>query len=267
MPFFETSDIRLHYRFEPVRDRPVVVFSNSLGTDLSMWEAQAAPFREKFSILRFDTRGHGESSVPDTAYSLADAAQDVLALLDHLNVHQAAFCGLSLGGMLGQWLAIHSAERFWAFVICNSAAKIGSTDTWNQRIATVTTHGMAAIVPTILERWYTPNFRDLHPEILERTSTMLLRTTPQGYVLACAAIRDMDLRGLVDRIASPVLVVYGTEDPVTTPADACFLIEHIPNAAGVALPAAHLSNIEAPAAFNSGVLRFLHETYERSHHG
>jgi pimeloyl-ACP methyl ester carboxylesterase len=126
---------------------------------------------------------------------------------------------------------------------------------------------MAAIVPTTLERWYTPHFRDLHPEILERTSAMLLRTTPRGYVLACAAIRDMDLRDLVSRIASPALVVYGTEDPVTLPADADFLIQHIPNAACLALPAAHLSNIEAPAAFNDGVLQFLQETYERSHHG
>jgi 3-oxoadipate enol-lactonase len=232
-----------------------------------MWDAQVDAFRDSFSVLRFDTRGHGNSSIPLTAYTLADASQDVLALLDHLNIPEAAFCGLSLGGMIGQWLAIHAAERFWTFVICNSAAKIGTPETWNQRIAAVTERGMSAIIPALLERWYTSGFRALHPDVLERTSTMLLHTDPKGYTLACAAIRDMDLRDLIGSIMTPTLVVYGDEDPVTSPVDARFLLDHISNAESLCLPAAHLSNIEAAAVFNDGVLHFLKKTSGRRHDG
>lgn len=267
MPFFETRGIRIHYQFEFTPDRPVLVFSNSLGTDLSMWDAQVDAFRDSFSVLRFDPRGHGDSSIPLAAYTLADASQDVLALLDHLNIAEAVFCGLSFGGMIGQWLAIHAVERFWAFAICNSAAKIGTPETWNQRIAAVTEHGMAAIVPAVLERWYTSGFRALHRDVLERTSTILLHTDPQGYALACAAIRDTDLRDLIANIVTPTLVVYGDEDPVTPPVDARFLLDHISSAESLCLPAAHLSNIEAAAAFNDGVLRFLKQTDGRRHHG
>jgi 3-oxoadipate enol-lactonase len=169
--------------------------------------------------------------------------------------------------MIGQWLAIHAAERFWAFVICNSATKIGTPETWNQRIVAVTEHGMTAIIPAVLERWYTSGFRALHPDVLERTSTMLLHTDPQGYALTCAAIRDTDLRDLIASIVSPTLVVYGDEDPVTPPVNARFLLDHISSAESLCLPAAHLSNIEAAAAFNDGVLRFLKKTDGRHHHG
>jgi 3-oxoadipate enol-lactonase len=266
MSFLETRGVRLHYLFERNQDRPTLVLANSLGTNLSMWDAQVARFREHFSLLRFDMRGHGLSSIPSASFGIADTALDVIALLDHLHVHEASFCGLSMGGMIGQWLAAHASDRFRCFVLCNTAAKIGTDDSWNQRIDLVMSKGMQAIVPSILERWYTPRFRESSPEIVERTAEMLLKADPRGYALGCGAIRDIDFRELVGTIHSPTLVVYGTEDPTTPASDAQYLAEKITNACTLALKAAHLSNIEATDTFSQGVLRFLlHCQGEQSH--
>ncbi|HEY4355240.1 MAG TPA: 3-oxoadipate enol-lactonase [Acidobacteriaceae bacterium] len=267
MAFLDTGNIRVHYQFEPRSGLPVLVFSNSLGTNLSMWDRQESFFQDSFNVLRFDVRGHGQSSVPARPYSVGDAAQDVLALLDHLGIAKASFCGLSLGGMVGQWLAVHAPERFSAFCICNTGAKIGTPETWNQRIAAVTSKGMTAIVPAVLERWYTSRFRAERADVVEATSVMLSRTDPHGYALACAAIRDMDQRASISSIRTPTLVVYGDQDPVTPPEDAHFLLDQIVGSEALCLSAAHLSNIEAAEEFNTGVLHFLQQVHERFNHG
>jgi 3-oxoadipate enol-lactonase len=232
-----------------------------------MWDRQEAFFCNSFNILRFDSRGHGQSSVPEHPYGLGDAALDILALLDHLGIAKASFCGISLGGMVGQWLAVHAPQRFSSFCICNSAAKIGTSDIWNQRIAAVTSQGMASIIPVVLERWYTPQFRIENPDMVDTTSDMLSRINPQGYALACAAIRDMDQRASVGSIRAPMLVVYGDQDSVTPPGDAHFLLNQIASSEALCLSAAHLSNIEAANAFNAGVLSFLKQVQGRDNHG
>jgi 3-oxoadipate enol-lactonase len=267
MPFLDTPEVRLHYQFDPKPELPTLVFSNSLGTNLSLWDRQDPFFRNSFNILRFDTRGHGQSSIPHNPYCLADVARDALVLLDHLTVTKAAFCGISMGGMIGQWLAIHAPERFFAFCLCNSAAKIGSLERWNERIVKVRSQGMASVVPTVIERWYTPKFRGEFPDVVRAMTEMLLNTDPLGYIHACAAIRDMDQRRDISRIRTPTLVVYGDQDAVTPPEDAHFLLSRISHAQPLQLSAAHLSNIEAADAFNAGVLRFLEHALGVSNHG
>jgi len=232
-----------------------------------MWDGQTATFLREFDLLRFDMRGHGGSSVPADSFTLGDAACDVLTLLDHLHIPRAHFCGLSLGGMIGQWLAVHAPKRFDRFVLCNTAAKIGTTASWNERIDRVTSEGMEAIVPAVLERWFTPHFRSEHAAEIEHTARMLLATDPHGYVLTCAAIRDMDLRADVAAIPLEVLVVYGIHDSVTPAADAEFLLGQIPNSQGLALQAAHLSNVEAAEKFSAGVLAFLQSNSGGKSHG
>ena len=184
-------------------------------------------------------------------------ARDLLRLLDTLALDAVCFCGLSMGGMVGLWLGAHAPARLHKLVVSNTAAKIGTADGWNDRIAAVERGGMAAVVPAVLERWYTPHFRASHPEEIERTQQMLLGTPVAGYAASCAAVRDMDQRDDLSRIAAPTLVVYGTQDAVTPPDAAHLLTERIPSAQSLALAAAHLSNVEQPVEFTTGVLRFL----------
>jgi 3-oxoadipate enol-lactonase len=220
----------LNYRLEGPQDAPVLVLSNSLGTDLHMWEAQMAAFTGHFRVLRYDTRGHGQSRVTQGPYSIEQNGHDVVALLDALQIERAFFCGLSMGGLIGQWLAIHAPQRLHRVVLCNTAAKIGSPDGWNPRIETVVREGAAA---------------------------MLAHTSPQGYAANCAAVRDADFREHVGRIEVPVLIVCGSQDAVTTVEDGRFMAERIRGAACEVLHAAHLSNVEDAALFTRHVLGFL----------
>jgi 3-oxoadipate enol-lactonase len=257
MPFLDTASVRLHYLFEQNADRPVLLLSNSLGTSLSMWEPQVARFREHFSLLRMDTRGHGRSSTSSQPFGLADLGRDVLRLIDHLALPKFSFCGLSMGGMIGQWLGVNAAARLDALILSNTAAKIGTPESWNTRIQLATAEGMPSVANVVIERWFTPAFRRDHPEIVERTLNMLRSCDSKGYVECCAAIRDADLRDAIDSITVPTLVIYGTEDPLTTATDAQFLAGHIAGATTLPLRAAHLSNVEAADDFTSGVLNFL----------
>jgi 3-oxoadipate enol-lactonase len=257
MSFVDLSDVRIHYDFQQRPDAEVVVFCNSLGTNLSMWNPQMRAFREKFSVLRYDARGHGASSVTPYPYTVEQLSHDVLGVLDALGIERVHFCGLSLGGMVGQWLGVHASSRLKRLILCNTAPKIGTDATWNERIATVRRDGVAAIVPGTLERWYTTGFRREFPEEVANTGAMLAAIDPTGYIGGCAAVRDMDHRQENSRIQAPTMVVFGSHDPVTTPQDARLLLDSIKGAQPLELPAAHLSNIEAAAAFNAGVMRFL----------
>ena len=257
MPFLQHDDVRLYFEYEPSSSRPVLLLSNSLGTDLSMWSTQMPAFAEHFSVLRYDARGHGRSSTPEGPYSIEVLASDVLALLDALALPRVRFCGLSMGGMVGQWLAVHAPERLDRLVLSNTAAKIGNAEGWNERISAVLTGGMAAVVPAVLERWYTAAFRKRSPEVVRATEGTLLASNPSGYAASCAAVRDMDLRPYVSNISTPSLIIYGLEDPVTPPEEAHWLARHIAGSRELALPAAHLANIEAADEFTTGVLEFL----------
>jgi 3-oxoadipate enol-lactonase len=257
VPFLELQDASIHYEFDEIANCPVLVLSHSLGTNLSMWSAQIHEFAKHFSILRYDSRGHGQSSVPPGPYSIAQMGRDVVALLDERGLSRVHFCGLSMGGMVGQWLGVNAPHRFDKLVLSNTAAKIGNESTWNQRIETVLQHGIEAVIPSILERWYTESFRASFPAEVARTSAMLQSMNREGYASSCAAVRDMDQREDVKKISLPTLVIFGTEDPVTPRNDARFLAENIASAHLLGLPAAHLANIEAASAFTEGVIDFL----------
>jgi 3-oxoadipate enol-lactonase len=260
MPAVHLADGDLNYQLDGSSDAPVLVLSNSLGTDLHMWDEQVAAFAEHYQVLRYDTRGHGRSLVTEGDYSIEQNGRDVLALLDALNIDRVDFCGLSMGGLIGQWLAINAPERLRRVVLCNTAAKIGTPEVWNPRIETVRRDGqqaMTALRDASIERWFTPQFARSQPDKVDAVVGMLARTSAQGYAANCAAVRDADFREQIGSVSCPVLMVCGTHDPVTTPADGHDIAQRVPGAQWVELPAAHLSNVEAGEAFTRPVLEFL----------
>ena len=257
MPFLSVNNSTVHYEMDGPAAGPVLVFSNSLGTDLNMWKPEVPVLSQEYRVLRYDTRGHGQSSVSRGPYSVEQLAGDVLALLDALTIDKVRFCGLSLGGMIGMALALRVPQRVEKLVLCNTAAKIGTAESWTSRIAAVEKGGMSAITEAVLERWYTPGFRQRAPQAVAETRDMLLRTPAEGYVACCAAVRDMDQREAIRQIRIPTLLVAGSHDPVTTPADVQAVAAAIQGARFVELPAAHLSNIEAAAQFTESVHSFL----------
>nr|WP_232916980.1 3-oxoadipate enol-lactonase [Pseudomonas corrugata] len=250
----------MNYRLDGPEDAPVLVLSNSLGTDLHMWDEQIPAFSEHFRVLRFDTRGHGQSLVTEGPYSIEQLGRDVLAMLDQLNIDKVHFCGLSMGGLIGQWLGINAGERLLKLVICNTAAKIGDPSVWNPRIETVLRDGQAAMVAlrdASIGRWFTPDFAQAHPAAVKKITDMLAATSPQGYAANCAAVRDADLREQLSSIRVPLLVVAGTEDAVTPPSGGHFIQARVSGAEYAEFHAAHLSNVQAGAAFSARVLDFL----------
>jgi len=260
MTTVKLDDCELNYRLEGPVDAPVLVLSNSLGTDLHMWDAQALAFSEHFRVLRYDTRGHGGSSVTPGPYSIEQLGRDVLGLVDALGIGHFAFCGLSMGGLIGQWLGINAGERLTRLVICNSAAKIGNAEGWNERIDSVLKGGeqtMRGMRDASISRWLTPAFAEQQPAQTQRITQMIAGTSPEGYAANCAAVRDADYREQLGAIQVPTLIVCGSQDPVTTTEDGRFMQARIAGAKLVEFEAAHLSNVEAGDAFSRQVLDFL----------
>lgn len=257
MPFADLGDCRIHYQLEGAQGAPLLVLSNSLGTDITMWDPQLPVFSQSWRVLRYDTRGHGQSAVTPGPYSIRQLAEDVMQLLDFLSEPGASFCGLSLGGLTCVWLALHYQDRIRRLVLCNTAARIGTPELWNSRIEAVRNGGMEAITGSAITRWFTGEFRSTHPEIVHSFEELLLRTPPEGYIACCEAIRDTDLRSAISAILVPTAIVAGAYDPATTPADARYLAEQISGAQYIELPAAHLSNVECSARFTQEVSRFL----------
>jgi 3-oxoadipate enol-lactonase len=258
--FVQLAEGELHYQLDGPLDAPVLVLSNSLGTDLHMWDAQIAAFTEHFRVLRFDTRGHGKSLVTPGPYSIEQLGRDVLALLDALHIERAHFCGLSMGGLIGQWLGINAGDRLLKLVVCNTSAKIGDPSVWNPRIETVLRDGAAAMVAlrdASIARWFTPDFAATNPAVASHITDMLAATSPEGYAANCAAVRDADFRDQLASIKVPLLVIAGTEDAVTSPAGSHFIQEHVAGAEYAEFHAAHLSNVQAGAAFSERVVAFL----------
>jgi len=234
MPFAKLPDAQIFYEWSGPERAPVLVLSNSLGTNHRMWDSQVAAFTRHFRLLRYDTRGQ-----------------------DFLHLDRVHFCGLSMGGMTGMFLGANAANRLHKIVLCNTAAKIGTPETWNARIDAIRKGGMHAVAAGVVERWLTPAYRVSHPAETAAVLRMLEEANPEGYVACCAAVRDMDQRQNLQNVKVPALVLSGTHDPATLPADGQFLAKHIPGASYVELNAAHLSNIEAQEDFNTRVLNFL----------
>jgi 3-oxoadipate enol-lactonase len=257
MPLAKLQDAQIHYQWSGPAQAPVLLLSNSLGTTWRMWDPQIADFSQYFRVLRYDTRGHGESTITAGPYSMAQLSWDVVYLLDTLALDRIYFCGLSMGGMTGMFLGANAPARFHKIVLCNTAAKIGTPDTWNARIKAVQTGGMKVVASTVVERWLTPGYRAGHPEETASVLAMLESTSPEGYIANCAAVREADLRKELSAVRVPVLVLAGAHDPATPPAEGRFVAEHIPGARFAQVSAAHLSNMEAPDDFNRTVLQFL----------
>ncbi len=259
MPKITTDDgIAIHYEFDGPEDAPVLLLSNSLGTDLRMWNAQVEAFSGARRILRYDSRGHGKSDAPQGPYSIERLGRDVLVLMDALGLEKVDYCGLSKGGMVGMWLGTHAGGRFGRMVYANTAAHMPTEEMWRHRAATVRTDGMEAVVEAVVNRWFTEAFQQNDEAEVGRIRQMILGTAPEGYAGCCEAIAVMDQRTSIRAVQNPVLVIAGAEDPATPPDYGHQIAEAIAGAALVVIPqAAHLSNIEQSALFNEALAQFL----------
>jgi 3-oxoadipate enol-lactonase len=230
---------------------------NSLGTTLEMWDAQVVDLTAQFRLARYDQRGHGRSPVPQGPYSIEDLARDALGLLDDLGIERTSFCGLSIGGMVGMWLASETPERIERLVLCSTAPTLPPREQWLERAATVRADGVSAITDAAIDRWFTP----LAPDWLrERFRTMLVETPAEGYAGCCEALADLDLRDRLGAIEAPTLVVTGAGDPVAPPQTGEQLAASISGARHVTVAGArHIANAEQPATFTQPVLAHLTE--------
>ncbi|WP_173911115.1 3-oxoadipate enol-lactonase [Acinetobacter sp. Marseille-Q1618] len=257
MPKFTSNDAEINYQTFGDANQPAIVFSNSLGTKYSMWQPQIDALQNDYFVICYDTRGHGASSAPQGPYTIAQLGQDVINLLEHLNVKKASFCGISMGGLTGQWLAIHKPEYFNHVIVCNTAAKIGQEQAWNDRAALVREQGLKPIAATAATRWFTERFIQSQATIVESLSNDLAAGSAEGYASCCEALAKADLREDLKNITVPVLVIAGQQDPVTTVADGQFMVDRIANSQLFEINASHISNIECPEEFTQAVRQFI----------
>lgn len=257
MPYIDLPGHRLHYRIDGTEGRPWLTFCNSLGTDLHMWDAQIADLSAHFSILRYDQRGHGGSGTPPPPYSLADLGSDLITLLNELGAARTHFCGLSIGGLVGQWLAVHAKTRLDRIILCATAARIGTHEGWTTRIADVSANGLDGLRKATAERWFSPHFGASHSETVSAILDRFVTTSGSGYVGCCAALADADLRRDLAGITAPVLAIAGEDDPVCSTADLAAIASGVQRGALQLLPGRHIVNVESASAFNAAVLRFL----------
>jgi 3-oxoadipate enol-lactonase len=237
--------VELHHLVEGPDDAPALVLLNSLGSTLGMWEPQIEALATEFRVVRCDTRGHGRSPVPGAPYSIDDMGGDVVALLDRLEIARAHIAGVSLGGMIALWLAIHAPERVDRIVPCCTSAKLGPPQMWRDRIAAVRAGGTEAIADGLVSRWVSPAWSAAHPEEHRRLRDMIASTPVEGYIGGCAAIEVMDLEPDLERIVAPTLVIAGADDPATPPDHGARIASRIPGARMAVIPhAMHLANIE-----------------------
>ncbi|HTJ26842.1 MAG TPA: 3-oxoadipate enol-lactonase [Candidatus Limnocylindria bacterium] len=260
MPFVRTGDLVTYYELSGPSGAPVVAFANSLGTNVHIWDAQRDAFARTFRVLRYDMRGHGLTSAgtPGRVISIATLADDLAALLDALAIPSVRLVGLSIGGMVAQRFAAAYPHRVDALVLCATGSRIGTSEVWQTRIATVEREGIGAIVEATMERWFTPRAHREQPVLVAGFATMLARAPLSGYVAGCRAIEVADLRADDAGITAPTLVVAGAGDVVTPPASGEELCALIGGAELVVLDdAAHILCAEQPAAFDAAVLGFL----------
>jgi 3-oxoadipate enol-lactonase len=249
--------VEVNHTLEGPEGAPVLVLSNSLGSTLEMWDDQASVLRERFRLVRYDQRGHGGSPVPPGPYKIEDLGLDLLALLDRLEIERVSFCGLSIGGLVGMWLASEDPGRVERLVLCCTAARF-DPDMYDARARKVRAEGVGSISDTVLERWFTPEFRASRPETVESAESMLRGTPTEGYAGCCEVLRDTDVRDRLEGIRAPTLVIAGAEDPAATVEQAEEIRDSIPGARLTVIDnAAHLANIEQPEAVTREILDHL----------
>jgi 3-oxoadipate enol-lactonase len=257
MPSADLNKVRLHYEVSGPATAEVLVLAHSLGANLHMWDKIVPALERKFRVLRYDSRGHGLSSVPPAPYTLAELAGDVAELLSYLDLERVHLCGLSLGGMVAMWLGIHEPERIGRLILANTGARIGTREGWDERVAGIRESGMQSLANATLGRRFTPRFQDDHPQEMETIRAMIKHTPEEGYIGSCAALRDGDLRAQVGAINARTLIVTGNADPATPPEDGRWLHAALSNSIYIELEAAHLSAWESPEKFQRAVIDFL----------
>ncbi|HKR25566.1 MAG TPA: 3-oxoadipate enol-lactonase [Phenylobacterium sp.] len=251
------DDIRIIAESEGAREAPALLFLNSIGCTRRLWDAQTAALHGAFRCLTYDARGHGGSDAPDGDYTIEQLGRDALAVLDTAGVPAAHVCGLSLGGLVGQWLGVNAPERVMSLTLANTASRIGTWDSWETRRRLVLLEGMSAIAETAMERFFSDAFRTERPELVAEARAGLLANSAVGYAGCCAALRDADLTGKLGRIAAPTLVIGGERDVSTPPDKSAALARAISGTRLEILPAAHLSNLEQPEAFTAALRAHL----------
>jgi len=258
MPFAISEEARIFYRLEGAADKPLLVLVHSLGVDHGLWDPQMPALLRYFQVLRLDLRGHGASDAPAGDYTIEQLGRDVIAVVDSAKRESFAYCGLSLGGMIGQWLGANSGHRITHLALANTSPRVGAPDLFDARRKAVIEGGMGAVESAVMERYFSPRvLASTNPQVAT-TRTALLAANPVGYAGCCAAIRDMDQRPILDRIGVPTLVVGGTLDAATPwEGHGDLLTASIPGARSLVLEAAHLSNIEMPSAFANALFEFL----------
>ncbi|MGA2508587.1 MAG: 3-oxoadipate enol-lactonase [Candidatus Acidiferrales bacterium] len=258
MPFATIDKTRTYYRLEGNEGRPVLVLSSSIGCDHGMWAPQMPDLLEHFQVLRYDTRGLGASDAPRAEYSIELLGRDVLGLADALKIPKFAFCGLSLGGMIGQWLGANAGDRLTALILANTSAQISPKSNWDERRRVVLESGMAALTDGVMQRFFSAETLAEGNPYVSSVRAVIGGTDPVGYAGCCSAIRDMDHTAALAKIRVPTLVIVGDRD-VATPWEGHgeILAREIPGAQVMRLPAAHLSNIERPRAFTAAIFSLL----------
>ncbi|MEU4531205.1 3-oxoadipate enol-lactonase [Micromonospora ureilytica] len=251
---------RLHLTVDGPAAAPVLLLGSSLGTAAAMWEPQVPALAEQFRVIRYDHLGHGRSAVPSGPYTLDLLGRELLRTLDDLDVARVHYAGLSLGGMVGMWLATHAPERVRRLALLCTSASLGPPEQWRERAATVRADGLPAIADAVVGRWFTPAFAAAHPEVVAAHRAMLTATSSAGYAACCEAIAAMDLRPDLDRVTAPTLVVAGADDPATPVEHAREIVGRIPRARlAVVDAAAHLANVEQPEQVCRLLLEHFHE--------
>jgi 3-oxoadipate enol-lactonase len=258
MPIIKADDgCALNVEVEGPANAPVLILSNSLGTDLHMWDDQAPAFAKQFRLVRYDRRGHGKSGAPKGPYTMERLGKDVLAIADALGIKTFNWCGLSMGGMVGQWLGANAPDRVEKLVLSNTHSFYPDKQPWHDRMKFAEEKGVAALAPLQMERWFTKGFRDNNPQAIAKVSAMFAATPLDGFLGCCAAVRDMDFRQSTPTIKAPTMVIVGSHDPATPPSAGEDIHKMIKGSKLVAIDAAHLSNVEQPKAYTDAVLNFL----------
>jgi 3-oxoadipate enol-lactonase len=257
MPMIDANGASLNVRIDGPDNAPVLMLSNSLGTDLRMWDPQVEALAKHFRLIRYDRRGHGKSSVPKGPYNMEMLGRDVLGIIDALGIRKINWLGLSMGGMVGQWLGANAPERVEKLILSNTSCYYPDKDFWNGRIKLLREKTLKDIVVPNMERWFTKGFRERAPEAIARMSEIFVATPIDGYIACCEAVRDMDHRDILGRIAAPTLIIAGIQDPATTVENAEFIRARVPGSKLALIDAAHIANVEQPQAYTRAVLDFL----------
>jgi 3-oxoadipate enol-lactonase len=258
MPEIQTKQgFALHVEVEGPESAPVLMLSNSLCTDLRMWDDQVPAFTQHFRLVRYDRRGHGKSGVPKGPYTVDDFGHDALAIMDGLGLKKVNWCGLSMGGMVGQWLGANAPERIEKLVMSNTHSYYSDKVVWDERMKLATEKGMAFAAGPAMTRWFVKDYIAQHPDRVALIQKMFAETSLEAYLGCCAAIRNMDMRPTHPRIKAPTLVIVGLQDPATPAAAGEEIQKRIPGAKLATIDASHLSNMGQPKAYADLVLNFM----------